>query len=95
MGCHFLLQGIFPTQGLSLGVLHCRLILYQLSYQGSPDSIPGLGGIHVLWSNQAHMLQILSPYAATPEAQAPIEPVLHVKRSHCNEKSVHHSKEQP
>ena len=32
----FLLQGIFPTQGLNPGLLHCRRILYQLSYQGSP-----------------------------------------------------------
>ena len=32
-----LLQGIFPTQGLNPGLLHCRRILYQLSYQGSPD----------------------------------------------------------
>ena len=23
MGCHFLLQGIFPTQGSNLGLLHC------------------------------------------------------------------------
>ena len=28
VGCHFLLQGIFPTQGLNLGLLHCRQILY-------------------------------------------------------------------
>ena len=34
--CHFLLQGIFPTQGLNLGLLHFRQILYQLSYQGRP-----------------------------------------------------------
>ena len=27
-GCHFLLQGIFPTQGLNLDLLHCRQILY-------------------------------------------------------------------
>ena len=26
---------IFPTQGLNLGLPHCRQILYQLSYQGS------------------------------------------------------------
>ena len=32
VGCHFLLQGIFPTQGSNLGLLHCRQILYQLSY---------------------------------------------------------------
>ena len=31
-----LLQGIFPTQGSNCGLLHCREILYQLSYQGSP-----------------------------------------------------------
>ena len=34
-----LLQGIFPTQALNLGLLHCRQILYQLSYQGSPLNI--------------------------------------------------------
>ena len=34
-GCHALLQGIFPTQGLNPGLPHCRQILYQLSYQGS------------------------------------------------------------
>ena len=35
VGCHFLLQGIFPTQGWSPGLLHCRQIIYQLSYKGS------------------------------------------------------------
>ena len=29
------LQWIFPTQELNQGLLHCRWILYQLSYQGS------------------------------------------------------------
>ena len=28
VGCHSLLQGIFPTQGSKLGLLHCRQILY-------------------------------------------------------------------
>ena len=37
VGCHFLLQGIFPTEGSNPGLLHCRLILYQLSYEGSPS----------------------------------------------------------
>ena len=36
MGCHALLQGIIPTQGLNPGLPHCRRILYQLSHQGSP-----------------------------------------------------------
>ena len=30
-----LLQGIFLTQGLNPGLLHCRQILYQLSLKGS------------------------------------------------------------
>ena len=37
-GCHFLLQGIFPTQELNSGLLHYRQILYHLSHQGSPLS---------------------------------------------------------
>ena len=37
MGSHSLLQGIFPTQGLNPGLPHGRWILYQLSYQGSPN----------------------------------------------------------
>ena len=32
----FLLQGIFPNQGLNPGLLYCRQILYQLSHKGSP-----------------------------------------------------------
>ena len=35
VGSHSLLQGIFLTQGLNLGLLHCRWILYHLSHQGS------------------------------------------------------------
>ena len=35
VGCHFLLQGIFPTQGSNPGLLHCRQMLYPLSHQGS------------------------------------------------------------
>ena len=30
VGCHFLLQGIFPTEGLNPGVLHCGQTLYCL-----------------------------------------------------------------
>ena len=36
MGSRSLLQGIVPTQGSNLGLLHCRWILDQLSHQGSP-----------------------------------------------------------
>ena len=36
LGCHALLQGIFPTQGLNPDLWPCRQILYHLSHQGSP-----------------------------------------------------------
>ena len=32
VGCHFLLQAIFPTQESNRGLLHCRQTLYCLSY---------------------------------------------------------------
>ena len=32
VGCHALLQGIFPTQGLNPGLPQCRWILYHLSH---------------------------------------------------------------
>ena len=36
VGCHGLLQGIFPTEGSNPGLLHCGQILYCLSHQGNP-----------------------------------------------------------
>ena len=36
VGSLSLLQGIFPTQGLNPGLLHCRWILYQLSHKKVP-----------------------------------------------------------
>ena len=36
VGSLSLLQGIFPTQGSSPGLPHCRRIIYQLSHKGSP-----------------------------------------------------------
>ena len=36
VGSLFLLQWIFPTQKSNQGLLHCRQILYQLSYQENP-----------------------------------------------------------
>ena len=44
MGSFSLLQGIFLTQESNRGFLHCRQILYQLSYQGSPQSNSGSSG---------------------------------------------------
>ena len=38
VGCHALLQGIFPTQGSNPGLPHCRQILYQLEPPGKPKN---------------------------------------------------------
>ena len=42
VGCHALLQGIFPTQGLNPGLLHCRRILYHQSHQEALAKSEGL-----------------------------------------------------
>ena len=41
MGCHFLLQGIFPTWGSNSGLPHCRQMLYHLSHQGIQNAVLG------------------------------------------------------
>ena len=33
VGCHSLLQGIFPTQGWNPGLLHCRQILCRVTWE--------------------------------------------------------------
>ena len=39
-GCHFLLQGTFPTRGSNLGLLHCRWTLPSESTQQIPGTQP-------------------------------------------------------
>ena len=46
-GSHSHLQGIFPAQGSNPGLPHCRRILYQLSYKGSPK----ISWFHVIWKS--------------------------------------------
>ena len=47
VGCHFLLQGIFQTQGWNLGLLCCGQTIYHLSHQGSFSccEAPALGHV--------------------------------------------------
>ena len=61
-----LLQRIFPTQESNWGLLHCRLILYQLSYEGSP--IPSKEGLT--------FIVVLFVYYMLPELFSPSLPVL-------------------
>ena len=54
VGCHFLLQGIFPTQESNPGLPYCRQVLHRLSHQGSllshnmllPHSPHGVDELH-------------------------------------------------
>ena len=64
MGCHFLLQGIFPTRGSNPGLLHCRQALYRLSHQGSLPSIRVFSNKSTLcirWSKYCHFSFNISP----------------------------------
>ena len=54
---------------------------------GNPSSIPGLGRFHMPQSNEASKLQLLEPLC--------LEPKLCRRRSHCDEKPEHRSKEWP
>ena len=51
VGCHFLLQGIFPTQGSNPGLPYCRKILYHLSHQGSPRILEWVAYSFSKWSS--------------------------------------------
>ena len=67
VGSHSLLQGIFLTQELNPGLLHCRWILYHLSHQRSPPSratrpqIPHIK--HLLFWPTRHLLQKATPHS--------------------------------
>ena len=54
VGRHFLLQGIFPSQGSNPGHLHSRQTLYCLSHQESPFTnnvlaVQLLGSVQLFW----------------------------------------------
>ena len=50
------LKGIFPTQESNCSPLHCRQILYQLSYQGSPSTSLMFTNIFLLtWVYNKHL----------------------------------------
>ena len=53
VGCHSPLQGIFLTQGSNPSLLHCRQILYHLSYREFPDH---LSELYILSSTSSYSL---------------------------------------
>ena len=59
MGCHFLLQGIFPTQGSNPGLLHCRQTLYRLSHLGSPVYTIGILYVYSIYHLSFNCLMVI------------------------------------
>ena len=53
VGCHALLQGIFPSQESNPGLPHCRRILYQLSYSESPYVKNKWLATHTIWQRKS------------------------------------------
>ena len=81
MGCHFLLQGFFPTEGSNLRLMHCRRILYPLKKAGclsrhhfSPSNHSSvclyIPSIHTSWeptmSKALVELQLLLKFESVP-----------------------------
>ena len=60
VGCHALLQGIFPTQGSVSRLPPCRWILYQLSHQRRrPGFSPWVG--KTPWRRERLLTPVFSP----------------------------------
>ena len=68
VGSLTLLQGIFPAQEWNWGLLHCRQIFYQLSYQRSPmlASCPLLEHKILICWEKLHMNQYVFWITLTP-----------------------------
>ena len=81
VGSLSLLQGIFLIQELNLGLLHCRQILYQLSYQGFLAPMLIWGQItYPLVSSKVfyflHMTGFCLPNTQSPGLECPLPPFL-------------------
>ena len=66
-----LLQWIFPTQESNWGILHCRQILYQLSYQGSPCRAMQVGLFQCIEGLNRKKTQ-LGTLSASPQAKTSV-----------------------
>ena len=78
MGCHFLLQGIFPTPGSDPSLLNCRQILYQWATRDNDSiqigilSVPFLLSPHLISSYDPTILaHTVSYWAASPLSLLP------------------------
>ncbi|KAJ8791069.1 hypothetical protein J1605_020870 [Eschrichtius robustus] len=91
-------------RSLALGNTTFLIVVFPLPVDKNPPanagdtgSSPGPGRCHMPRSNEAHASQLLSLHSRAHEPQllkpTCLEPVLHNKRSHCNEKPAHRNEE--
>ena len=69
VGCQFLLQGIFSIQELNPDLLHCRQILYQLSYEGSQASYHSINSLYISQLHMYNSQQVIDQM--TPSSEGP------------------------
>ena len=65
VGCHALLQGIFPTLGSNPDLPRCRQILYRLSHQGSPSTLESQSNLYL--STSVKTSQVFPQSKTIPE----------------------------
>ena len=70
MGCYSFLQGIFPTQGSNLGLLHCRQTLYYLSHREAPRE----GWAPINWCFQTVVLEKTLESLLDSKESKPVNP---------------------
>ena len=94
VGSLSLLQGIVPTQGSNPRLLLCGQILYQLSHKGSPRILRWIA-YHFSRESPDPGIELGSPALQADSLPTELsgKPVLCNKRSHHNEKPMHHNKE--
>ena len=69
-GCHFFLQGIFPTQGSNLHLLHWRVDSLPLSHLGSPLT-HSRSSVNVWWRRQEWIHQAVKEWSQPSISRAP------------------------
>ena len=82
MGSLLLLQGFFLTQELNRGLLHCRRILYQLSYERCPTK-----PWRTTSKPQAREVKAVPPSTHLPT----IHPTIHTLNQSTNQPPIHSS----
>ena len=86
--CHFLLQGIFLTQWWNPGLLHCRQILYHLSYREYmchflKKKNQALWGLLLKYSYSLWTFQVKISWAASWECT--LDTTLDIGKAFCRE----------